>query len=66
MAAPLEFELHVFVKSLPAAAVGAVVLVVTNTLSVSVQPLAAVAVTVYVLALLIVAAALLPKLLSQL
>ena len=46
MAAPLEFELHVFVKSLPAAAVGAVVLVVTVTLSVSVQPLAAVAVTV--------------------
>ena len=47
-------------------AVGAVVFDVTVILSVSVQLLPSVTVTVYVLALLIVAAALLPKLLSQL
>ena len=54
------------VKSSPALAVGAVVLDVTVIFSVSVHPLAAVAVTVYVPALVIDADASLPKLLSQL
>ena len=54
------------VKSSPALAVGAVVLDVTVMLSVSVHPLEAVAVTVYVPALFIDADASLPKLLSQL
>ena len=47
--APLLLEEHVFVKSLPAAAVGVEVLTVAVTSSVSVHPVAVfVAVTVYV------------------